>query len=270
MKAQIIQRQECFSAKRLLLIMKRDFVTHYRTVLIASLAVAGFAIFASAVSMLNRSQGNFHLVFYLLMLYVGGFILSSRSFREIYNSQKGYTYVTLPGSLLEKFVERWLLTTIGFVAGTFAAYFVISLVSEGLNRALFGYSHALLNPAGRTFLMGVAVFLVLQGIFFAGAVYFKKHPLVKTVLMVTLAAFGLLVIAILVLRFISPGYFEFVHRTGGGVSSLRELAEWLGLTEEGLQQLGRTIRAVIHVLFWAVLAPCCWVLSYLKFRKIEV
>ena len=104
MKLQNIQRHEYFSPKRLFLIMKRDFLTHYRTILIAFLAVAGFAIFASAVSMINRSQGDFHLIFYFLVLYVGGFIFSSRAFREIYHNQKGYTYVTLPSSLPEKFV----------------------------------------------------------------------------------------------------------------------------------------------------------------------
>jgi hypothetical protein len=270
MKPQEIKTNQYFSLKRLLLIMKRDVLTHYRTVLIASLAVAGFAIFASTASMLNRSQGEFHLIYYFLLLYIGGFIFTSRAFREMYNGQKSYTYVTLPGSPPEKFVERWFLTSVGYVIGAFAAYFVIALISEGINRALFGYSHALLNPAGRTFLLGVAVFLVLQGMFFAGAVYFRKHPLVKTILMITLAAIALLVISIITIRVISPGYFEFTHRAGREFNSLRELAAWLGLTEEGLQLLGRTIWIVIRVLFWAVLAPCCWVLSYLKFRKIEV
>lgn len=270
MKPQEIKTNQYFSLKRLFLIMKRDVLTHYRTVLIAFAAVAGFAIFASTVSMFNRNQGEFHLIYYFLMLYIGGFIFSSRAFREMYNAQKSYTYVTLPASTQEKFVERWFLTSVGYVMGAFAAYSVIALISEGINRALFGYSHALLNPAGRTFLLGAAVFLVLQGIFFAGAVYFRKNPLIKTILMITLAAIALLVIAIIAIRLISPGFFEFTQRTGGGFNSLRELAAWLGLTEEGLHLLGRTIWIVIRLVFWAVLAPCCWVLSYLKFRKIEV
>ena len=259
-----------FNIKRLLLVMKRDVFTHYRTVLIAFLAVGGFAIFASTVSLFNRSQGHFHLIFYLLILFVSGFIFTSRVFREIYTPVKSYTYVTLPGSLLEKYIERWILTSIGYVAGTFAAYSVIALASEGINRLLLGYSHGLLNPAQKPFLIGVAAFLVVQGIFFAGAVFFKKHPLIKTVLMVALAAFVLMVIAIVAARLIMPDYFDFMAHAGGGVGSLRELAAWLGLTEEGLKLLGKTLWLVLRIIFWAALAPCCWVLSFLKFRKIEV
>jgi len=270
MKADETNVNQYFNIKRLLLIMKRDVLTHYRTILITFLAVGGFAIFASTVSLLNRSQGNFHLIFYLLILFVSGFIFTSRVFREIYAPVKSYTYVTLPGSLLEKYIERWFLTSIGYVIGTFAAYSVITFASEGINHLLFGYSHGLLNPAQKPFLIGVAAFLVLQGIFFAGAVFFKKHPLIKTILMVAMAAFVLMVIAIVAARLIMPEYFEFTARTGGRVGSFRELAAWLGLTEEGLQMLGKTLWLVLRIIFWAALAPCCWVLSFLKFRKIEV
>lgn len=270
MKPDITSAGQYFSIKRLLLIMKRDVLTHYRTVLIAFLAVGGFAIFASTVSMLNQSQGHFHLIFYLLMLFVSGFIFTSRVFREIYTPVKSYTYVTLPGSPLEKYIERWVLSSIGYVIGTFVAYSVIVLASEGINRLLFGYSHGLLNPAQKPFLIGVAVFLVLQGIFFAGAVFFKKHPLIKTLLMVALAAFVLMVIALVTARLVIPEYYEITARTGTGMSALRELATLLGLTEEGLKTLGKTLWLALRILFWAVLAPCCWVFSFLKFRKIEV
>jgi hypothetical protein len=252
------------------LIMKRDVLTHYRTVLITLAAVGGFAIFASTVSMFNRGQGEFHLIYYFILLYIGGFIFTSRAFREMYDAQKSYTYVTLPGSPPEKFIERWFFTSVGYVIGSFAAYSVIVLISEGINRALFGYSHGFLNPAQRTFLFGAAVYLVLQGIFFAGAVYFRNHPLIKTLLMIVVTAILLLVMAIIAIRFISPGYFKFTHRTGGEFNSLRDLAAWLGLSEEGLKLLGRTLWIIIRVLFWAVLAPCCWIFSYLKFRKVEV
>jgi hypothetical protein len=270
MKTDNAGRSQYFNAKRFFLIMKRDVLTHYRTVLVSFLAVGGFALFASTVSMFNRSQGNFHLIFYLLTLFVSGFIFTSRVFREIYTPVKSYTYVTLPGSQLEKYVERWFLSSIGYVLGTFAAYYVIVLASAGLNQLIFGYSHGFLNPAQKPFLIGASVFLVLQSLFFAGAVYFKKHPLIKTLLMVALAAFVLMVIALVAARMIIPDYFEIQARTGAGISSPRELATLLGLTEEGLETLGRSLWLALRIIFWAILAPACWVLSFLKFRKIEV
>ena len=270
MKSDRIQINQYFSFRRLLLIMRRDILTHYRTIIITFAAVGGFAIFASTVSMLNGSQGRFHIIYYLLALFVSGFIFTSRVFKEIYTPVKSYTYATLPGSLLEKYIERWLLSSVGYVIATFAAYYVIVLASEGINHLLFGSSHGFLNPAQKSFLIGVAVFLVLQGIFFAGAVFFKKHPLIKTLLMVALAAFLLMVIALVAARLVIPDYFEITARTGGGISSPRELAALLGLTEEGLKTLGKALWMALRIIFWALLAPCCWVLSFLKFRKIEV
>jgi hypothetical protein len=88
--------------------------------------------------------------------------------------------------------------------------------------------------------------------------------------MFTLFAITLLVIAIVAARLIVPGYFEGLRPVKQDFHTLGELAEWLGITEGKLELVGRTIWLVIRILFWMVLAPLCWVVSYLKFRKIEV
>lgn len=270
MKTQSIKRNEYFSPGRFFLLLKRDFLTHYRSILIAFAAIAGFVIFSSAISALRQNGASFHLKLYLLLLYPGGFIFTSRAFREVYNIRKSYTYMTLPGSLLEKFTGRLISTSFGYVLGTFLTYFVVAAISEGLNQILFGYTHALLSPFSRVFLIGAAAFLVFQSLFLAGAVFFKKNALIKTILMLTLLATALLIIVIFAARLVFPGCFEGLHPTNHEFNNMRDLVEWLGMTEDGLLLAGRTIRLVIRILFWAVLAPLCWIVSYLKFRKIEV
>jgi len=270
MKAQSIKRNEYFSPGRFFLLLKRDFLIHYRTILIAIAAIAGFVIFSSAISALKHNGGDFHLKLYFMLLYLGGFIVTSRAFREMYNSQKSYIYMTLPGSLLEKFTERLISTSIGYALGTLLIYFVIAAISESLNQMLFGYTHALLNPLSKAFLISVAAFLVIQGLFLVGAVFFKKNSFIKTILMLTLLAIALLIIAIFAARLILPGSFKGLHPTNQEFNTMRDLTEWLGLTEARLLLVGKTIRLVIRILFWVVLAPLCWIVSYLKFRKIEV
>jgi hypothetical protein len=270
MKAQGIRLTSHFSLKKIFLLTKRDLLTHYRTILITSVAVAGFVIFASAVSALNRGGETFHLRMYFLLLYLGGFIFSSRAFREAYNSQRSCSYMTLPGSPLENFIERALLTSLGYVLGALGVYSLIALISEGLNRILIGYTHLLLNPVSRTYLIGAAVYLVIQGVFLAGAVFFKKNAFIKTILMVTVLAILLLVVIIITARIITPAYVQGDTRVKVQVQSLRELAMLLGTSEGGPFFAGRTIWLVLRILFWAVLAPFCWVVSYLKFRRIEV
>ena len=270
MKAQSIKRNEYFSLGRLFLLLKKDFLTHYRTILIATAAIAGFVIFASAISALKHNGVDFHLKLYFMLLYIAGFIVTSRAFREMYNSQKSYTYMTLPVSPLEKFTERLILTSIVYALGTFAIYFVVAAISETLNQLLFGYTPALLSPLSRAFLISIAAFLVIQGLFLAGAVFFKKNSFIKTILMLTLFAIALLLITFLAARLIFPGYFESLHLMKQEFNTIHNLAEWLGMTEAKLLLVGRTIWLVIRILFWVVLAPLCWIVSYLKFRKIEV
>jgi len=270
MKAQSIKRNEYFRLDRFFLLLKRDFLTHYRTILIAFAAIAGFVIFSSAISALKHNGGDFHLKLYFMLLYVGGFIVTSRAFREIYDSQKSYTYITLPGSLPEKFIERLISTSIGYALGTFLIYSVVAAISESLNRLLLGYTHTLLSPLSRAFLIMVAAFFVIQGLFLAGSVFFKKNSFIKTILMLTLFAIALLMLAIFASRFIFPEFFEGLHPGKHEFNTMHDLAEWLGMTEARLLLFGRTIWLVIRILFWVVLAPLCWVVSYLKFRKIEV
>jgi len=270
MNAQRIERNQYFSPHRFFLLLKRDFFTYYRTIIITAAAIGGFVIFASAVSALTGNGRNFHLVLYFLLLYIGGFIVSSRAFREIYNSQKNYTYVALPGSRMEKFSERLIATSIVYVLGTLLVYSIVTAISEGLNQALFGYTHTFLSPLSRTFWIGAAAYLVVQGVFLTGSVFFRKNSLIKTILVLIVFGIALLIIIIIAARLIIPGYFEGLRPIRQDFQSLRELAEWLGMTEAGLQRTGRTIWLIIRILFWAVLAPLCWIVSYLKFRKIEV
>jgi hypothetical protein len=270
MKTQVMRSTNQFSPKRIFLLTKRDLLTHYHTIFIISVAAAGFVIFASFISALNRGGETFHLRMYFILLYLGGFIISSRAFREAYNSQRCYSYMTLPVSPLENFVERALLTSLGYVLGALGVYLLIALISESLNRILIGYTHLLLNPASRAYLIGTAVYVVIQGIFLAGAVFFRKNAFIKTILMVTLIAILLLVVIIVAARIIAPTYLQGDTHVKVEAQSLREFAQILGTSEDGLLFAGKTAWLVLRIIFWAVLAPLCWVLGYLKFRRIEV
>ncbi|HEB31162.1 MAG TPA: hypothetical protein ENI15_09855 [Spirochaetes bacterium] len=270
MKTQRIERNEYFSPGRFFFILKRDFLSNYRTILITIGAIAAFVILTSTVSALNHRGEEFHTILYFLLLYIGGFIISSRAFREMYNSRRSFTYITLPGSQLEKFIGRLISTSIGYVLGTLIIYSAVAAVSEIINQLLFGYTHAFLNPFTKVFLIGCAAFVVVQSLFLTGAVFFKKNSLIKTVLMLMVLTFAILVIVILSARFIFPGFFKGINPVKQEFQSLQELTEWLGITEDRLRTVAKSAWIVIKVLYWAVLAPLCWTVSYFKFRKVEV
>ena len=265
-----IDKNEYFSPGRFFHVLKRDFLSHYRTILITIVAVAGFVILTSTVSTLNNGGEQFHMPMYFLLLYISGLVVSSRMFREVHDPSRSFTYITLPGSQLEKFTGRLLSTSIGYVLGTLIVYSAIAAVSELINKLLFGYTHDFLNPFTRVFLIGSAAFIVIQSIFLAGAVFFKKNSLIKTFLMLMIMAIAILVIVILSARFIFPGIFKDLNPVNREFHSLQELTAWLGITEDRLQAVGRAALLTAKIIFWALLAPLCWILSYLKFRKVEV
>jgi hypothetical protein len=265
-----IEKNEYFSLGRFFYVLKRDFLSHYRTILITIGAVAGFVILVSTVSALNHGGEHFHMPLYFLLLYISGLIVSSRVFREMHDPGKSFTYITLPGSQLEKFASRLISTSIGYVIGTLIVYSAIAAVSELFNQLLFGYTHDFLNPFSRVFLIGSAAFIVIQSLFLAGAVFFKKNSLIKTILMLTVLAIAILVIVVLSARFIFPGIFKDLNPVHQEFHSLQELTEWLGVTEDRLHAVGRAAWLTVKIIFWAVLAPLCWTISYLKFKKVEV
>ena len=105
----------------------RELAVSYRGLLIAAATVAGAVIVVSAVSALAMStqapphglvQGDGYLGFYRLLLFLGGCIVTSLAFREVWQAGSGIAYLSLPGSTLEKLAVKLLVTSVGFAAGS--------------------------------------------------------------------------------------------------------------------------------------------------------
>jgi hypothetical protein len=143
----------------------------------------------------------------------------------------------------------------------------VSSAVEGINRLIFGYGHPFFNPFERYTLIAVAVYLVTQAVFLVGSVYFRKLAFIKTNLYLWL--FGIVVVILvavigwIIFRDYAVGqridlepYFQRLGESG-------ELEAVLGPMAEKFWQVGK-------VMFWGVMAPVCWVISYLRLRETEV
>lgn len=256
--------------RRLGQLLLRDLQGGYRGVLITMAAVAGFVVLVSALSLLDGSAGEgfraFHVGMYTNLLFIGGFIVTSLAFREVYQNGRGYQYLTLPGSVLEKFASKLLLTSVGYALATLAVYSAAAAVSELINRAVFGFGHSLFNPFRRDVLTLALVYLVLQGVFLVGSVYFRKLAFVKTSLFMMGVVVGLAVVlgavtGAILWDYRAPGTHE--------IRLTDELMRRAGM-EQWFQSAGVQACRVARVLFWAALAPACWLIGYLRLREIEL
>ena len=104
-----------FSPQRLWLLIKRDITIGYRGTLIAAAAVGGFVLLFSLLSAIDTRNDPYYYGMYAALLFLGGYIVTSLAFREVHREESGTFYLTLPGSALEKYLSKLLVTSVGYV-----------------------------------------------------------------------------------------------------------------------------------------------------------
>jgi hypothetical protein len=263
-------RTNFLEPRRLGLLFKRDFLIGYRGILITMAASAGFIMLVSVLANLGRSSQFVHMQLFMPLMYIGGFVFTSLAFRELHQGEQSYFYLNLPASSLEKLISKLLVTSVGYAIGALVFYSLVSLLSEGVNRLIFGYGHPLFNPVSREVLFSVAVYLVTQSIFLLGSVYFRKLAFLKTVIAWNVFAIGTAILVGLTTWLIFRGvYLEDGLLRPEARAALESLAE-TGRFEALLEDIGRGFWLTLKILFWGVLAPVCWIITYFRLRETEV
>jgi len=74
-----------FNFNRFWHLIKNDVVTNYRTLLTAAGAALGILLFINFISMLSTSEPAVALVFYPLILFIGGYLITSMSFSDLHH-----------------------------------------------------------------------------------------------------------------------------------------------------------------------------------------
>lgn len=273
-----------FKPRRFGQLLLRDLAGGYRGILIAMAAVAGTVIVLSALTMLGQAPAGeiryngalgFHLGFFVQLLFFGGFIVTSLAFREARQNGSAAFYLTLPASLFEKLASKLLVTSVGFALGSLVFYTATAAVSEGINTLIFGTSHGFFNPFDPTVLKAVALYLLAQSVYLLGSIWFKKFAFVKTVLWVSVAAIGIIVVAAVVGRIVLADHFVWnppgktgLPRGAWGLNWSDEFfASKFGLGSRGYSGL-MTFKTIGEVLFFAM-APVCWLAAYYRLNEIE-
>jgi hypothetical protein len=262
-----------FSPRRLVLLLRRDLVHGYRAVLIAMAAVGGILIVFSFLSMLGRAVQDFYTPYYVGLLFLGGFLFSSGSFKEMHQQGSGPFYLTLPGTTLEKLVSKLLVTSVGYAAAVLVFMAGASALSELLNRAVFGAGHIWFDPFSLPILKSAAAYLVCQGLFLLGSVWFRKVVFLKTLLAENIVVIGLAIIAAIIFRLTLGGLFsgghprpEVVQLFSHGFGNVTVN----GHAADALNRGSHVFLTIARVLFWGAFAPVCWVAAYFRLQETEV
>lgn len=246
-----------FTLSRFWLLLKLEFFGGKKAV--GMLLVITFGLLFLVGFLLDNIVDDIKVVFdhnenFIYTLLIGGFILSSLAFNETGNTLKRYHYLTLPVSTFEKFVSMWLLTSVGWVFVFTLLYWLYTLIANPIGSLLFQHMEFKpFNPFDNSPLITIRCYLVLQGIFLLGAAHFKGYVFPKTLFA--------LVIFVLILAvftyFILQDSFMLTHECYDDhcevVDRIADHKAWLAVTW----------------LFWWVLAPLCWVMTYVGLREQE-
>jgi len=256
-----------FSWQRLGLLLRRDLESGYQSTGIAMAAVGGFFLIVGVLAGFNPNPGGVYRGLYTGLLFLGGFIVTSMAFHEVRLNAQGIHYLSLPGSTLEKFLSKLLVTAVGYGVGTLVFCTAVAALTEGINRLAFGHAHPFFNPFALNNLRLLPAYLISQSVFLLGSIYFRKLHFVKTALSLVLLALGLMVIGTTFARLVFKEYFNGPILNFG--PNLEELSR-SGELQSVLGPLAQRFQVALRIVLVSALAPVCWVVSYLRLRESEV
>ena len=170
-----------FSIGRLGYLLRRDLLQDYRTILIAFVVVIGILkVNAIANTWNGQSLGQFHEFMFPFLLFLGGTIFTTSIFNELNDASRRHTYLSLPASTLEKFISKYLVSSIGFVIFTIVAYWIFALLIGLFAYLAFGSEIAHFKPFSSLNLELMKVYFAVHSVAFLGAIVFDKFAFFKT------------------------------------------------------------------------------------------
>jgi hypothetical protein len=195
-----------------------------------------------------------HADSFAFFLLIGGFILSSLAFSDLGNPLRRYSYLALPASTFEKFMSMWLLTCIGWIVMFTITFIIYALIANSAGHFFFrNVTFQAFDPFEITTMIAIGYYIIFQAIFLVGAVHFRGYVFPKTIFVVML--FG--IICGLIFYLIMADIIHTADQCPPGYNPFRETS-------------------LIH--FWHIvsafgtwlLAPLCWVITYMGLKEQEV
>lgn len=193
------------SINRIGLLLKRFFIQNLRKDMRLMGAAIACSIFLHFVR-IPAVVGPFTPVIFWLCLYMAGTI-----YKLFADRNHGLMYTMLPASTLEKAVVSILIVSVYYVILAFFAEFIGCILGEIIRYLVMigmnGFAEANLN-FDITFqdhlAMSLLILAMVQSIFLFGSIYFRKHAIVKTILV----GLGLLFALVLVIVIIAATFMD--------------------------------------------------------------
>jgi len=190
-------------------VLANDFLQQWKKIWIATLALAGVGLVAylTNVDPGAAARPEIHRGLFVPVLMLGGMIFTSAIFTDMHHPLQRFHYLTLPCSNLERFVSRYLLTGPLFCLYVLVVYMVFEWLASLIARAMLGTSGAGFSPFHEEVLETTLNYLWMHALVFAGAIHFRSHALIKTLLVFLVVGCGLVAVQLIALRVVFWDHF---------------------------------------------------------------
>ena len=273
-----------FNIRRFGLVFRKDLIENGKRYALLFLTMLGLiAILITLITWdFYKSDANVdrylflnkQLLGFLSFMFIGFGTWFASTFSMPMNSKlKRLSYLISPASNLEKFLVRWIITTIGFIFTFFAAMWVADILSVAICTAVYPEVDVhildmtkLFPPKGSTydrdflvpqdlFTYMVSMYFLLQSVFLLGSTFWEKASFIKTFT----AGAALSAAYILICRWAILLFY------GGldGYSNVLSSFEWIQNypTEQAI-----TFMAIVISAFTLT----CWILAYFRLKESEI
>ena len=224
-----METNNSFSFQRLMLLGKQSLIINKKMIGISLAGFAGFLFIFLVITQYMSNPGIWdykeYTVIFTCLFFSCGIIYSSFSFPAFRSKEKSMAYLMLPVSVAEKFTFELLTRIVAFIILMPLLYWVEANLAGALVHHFrpefahykFSFIEAYYNIVKDGKFEFWALVLTIQGILFvfiapfAGASYFSKSPLLKTMFTFTLiiAGYGLFVYLL-----VKGLYLEGIHPAG--------------------------------------------------------
>jgi hypothetical protein len=273
-----------FNIKRFGLAFRKDIFENGKRYILLFITLLGLITFINSAQTFNYYKyGNhqdalFHnknlLSFLSIMFMVAGIWFAS-TFANLMNSKlKRISYLVSPASNLEKYLTRWIITTIGFIVVFFVAFWIADALRVAI--ASFRFPGAdikflditkLINsenePVYEKYVVPKSVFMILlsnyfllQSTFLLGSTFWEKASFIKTFSFLA----AIIAVFILICRWTILLFY------GGELEGY--LNVWNSFEIDQIMSEQQAL--LIAVIFMAVFTVIFWVLAFFRIRESEI
>lgn len=225
--------------------------------------IIGIAAVAGALLTMNilgviTSAGSFNLHtfsrFGFVLIFIGGYVFTSRIFSELQSPVKSHFFLTLPARAEEKLISAWLISSLFFIIISYLLLSLVSFIISGLLVLIFDGTLQVFNPFSYEALRVAAIYLITQTAFLLGSVYFKKNNFLKTILTVFIV-FSILFTWGMIMTLIIIKPFQFANQPGNFDVNLFD---------------PEYINTIASYFFWYIAGPLFLIVSYFRIKERQV